>query len=80
MKVSLISTVRNSAPHVEEFLGSVTAQTRAPDEVVIVDGGSTDGTVEILRRSSDVTLVEEPLTYRDNLVLRGLQRLPVTLA
>ena len=59
MKVSLISTVKDSAEHVGEFLESVREQTRPPDEVVIVDGGSTDGTAEILR-AADVTLIEEP--------------------
>src|SRR2546423_305583 len=60
MKVSLISTVRNSAEHVGEFLESIRAQTHAPDEVVIVDGGSTDGTVDLLRDEDGVTLIEEP--------------------
>jgi glycosyltransferase involved in cell wall biosynthesis len=59
-KVSLVSTVRNAAPHIEEFLESVRAQTRTPDEVVIVDGGSTDGTAQILHKASDITLIEEP--------------------
>ena len=44
MKVSLISTVKDCADGVDAFLASLAAQTRAPDEVVIVDGGSSDGT------------------------------------
>jgi len=60
MKVSLIATVKDAAPHVRDFLDSIEAQTRAPDEVVIVDGGSTDGTVEALRERPWVTLLEEP--------------------
>ena len=59
MKVSLICTVKDAASHIEEFLGSVAAQTRAPDDVIVVDGGSTDGTVDLLRRAEGLTLIEE---------------------
>lgn len=60
MKVSLVATVKDAGPHVGMFLESVRAQTRPPDEIVIVDGGSTDGTIETLRSASDVTLIESP--------------------
>lgn len=60
MKVSLIATVKDAAPDIGEFLTSLRAQTRPPDEVVIVDGGSTDGTAQALLAAPDVTLMEEP--------------------
>jgi glycosyltransferase involved in cell wall biosynthesis len=60
VKVSLVATVKDAGPHVGQFLESVRAQTRPPDEIVIVDGGSTDGTLETLRSASDVTLIEAP--------------------
>ena len=59
MKVSLICTVKDAASNVEEFLGSIAAQTRAPDEVIVVDGGSTDGTVDLLRGAGGITVIEE---------------------
>jgi glycosyltransferase involved in cell wall biosynthesis len=59
-KVSLIATVRNAGSEIGEFLASVAGQTRQPDEIVICDGGSTDGTLDALRRADGVTLVEEP--------------------
>jgi glycosyltransferase involved in cell wall biosynthesis len=60
MKISLVATVKDAAIHVRPFLVSVEAQTRMPDEVVIVDGGSRDGTVDVLRRAAGITLIEEP--------------------
>ncbi|MEP6759032.1 MAG: glycosyltransferase [Actinomycetota bacterium] len=60
MKISLIATVLNAEDHIGEFLASIAAQTRAPDEIVIVDGGSTDGTVAALRAADGITLLEEP--------------------
>lgn len=60
MKISLISTVKNCAGSVDEFLASLAAQTRHPDEVIIVDGGSTDGTAERFERDDTVTLIREP--------------------
>lgn len=51
--VSLVLTVRNEAHSVDPLLASIAAQTHPPDEVVVVDGGSSDGTVERLERWRD---------------------------
>jgi glycosyltransferase involved in cell wall biosynthesis len=50
MTVSVIMTVLNEAVAIERLLESLASQTRPPDEVVVVDGGSTDGTVDVLER------------------------------
>jgi len=50
VKVSVIATVLNEGPAIERLLESLAGQSRAPDEVVIVDGGSTDETFSVLKR------------------------------
>ena len=53
--VALIVTVRNEAGTVGPLLDSILSGTRVPEEIVISDGGSTDGTWELLcsRAASD---------------------------
>lgn len=48
-KVSVICTVLNEEKNMEKFLKSIELQTRKPDEVVIVDGGSQDKTYKIIK-------------------------------
>jgi glycosyltransferase involved in cell wall biosynthesis len=48
VKVSLIATVLNEKDAIERLLQSLETQTRRPDEVVISDGGSVDGTLAVL--------------------------------
>jgi glycosyltransferase involved in cell wall biosynthesis len=59
VKVSLITTVKDAAGAIDAFLASLAEQTRVPDEVVVVDGGSSDGTLERLRAAEGITLIEE---------------------
>lgn len=47
--ISVIATVLNEGDHLRRLLDSLVAQTLLPDEVVIVDGGSRDHTVTVLR-------------------------------
>ncbi len=48
MRVSVICTVLNEAEAAGRLLDSLAAQSRPPDEVIIVDGGSTDGTPAVV--------------------------------
>lgn len=48
-RFSIIATVRNERKTIATFLDSLLNQSHVPDEIVIVDGASTDGTMDILR-------------------------------
>lgn len=53
LMISLIATVLNEGPNMHRLMRSLVAQTRLPDEIVIVDGGSTDDTAAILHSYTD---------------------------
>jgi glycosyltransferase involved in cell wall biosynthesis len=48
--ISVIATVKNEGPSVARLLDSLATQSRLPDDVVIVDGGSTDDTLDVLEK------------------------------
>jgi glycosyltransferase involved in cell wall biosynthesis len=63
MTVSVIMTVLNEGRSLRAALDSLAAQTRPPDEVIVCDGGSTDGTVAILKDYAarlPLSLIEAP--------------------
>src|SRR5659263_396804 len=47
-KVSFIITLFNEEKDISAFLDSLFEQSALPEEIVIVDGGSTDNTLDIL--------------------------------
>jgi glycosyltransferase involved in cell wall biosynthesis len=48
--ITVITVVFNGVEHLEETIKSVVSQTYANVEFIIVDGGSTDGTLNIIRK------------------------------
>jgi len=54
MLLSVIATVRNERGTIAKLLDSLLSQSHAPDEILIVDGASTDGTLEVLEEYARV--------------------------
>jgi glycosyltransferase involved in cell wall biosynthesis len=56
IRVSVVATVVNEAQSLSRLLDSLVAQTRPPDEVIICDGGSSDGTLQLLEAEDRLPL------------------------
>jgi glycosyltransferase involved in cell wall biosynthesis len=52
MSISVVIPLYNKAPHIKRTLQSVLSQTVLPDEIIVVDDGSTDGGGEIVKSLS----------------------------
>ncbi|MFA5329313.1 MAG: glycosyltransferase family 2 protein [Prolixibacteraceae bacterium] len=61
MKISIITATYNSLQHLPDVINSIGEQTYANIEYIVIDGGSTDGTVEQLKQSNLVSqIITEP--------------------
>jgi len=52
VRVSLVVTALNESAHAGRLIAAIAAQTRRPDEIVFVDGGSTDATLDVVTRAA----------------------------
>jgi len=53
MKLSIISVVYNNDQYIEDCIESVASQSYRNREHIVVDGGSTDGTLEVIEKHRD---------------------------
>lgn len=51
--ISVVTVVLNGKKHLEEAISSVIKQTYENVEYIVIDGGSTDGTIDIIRKYDD---------------------------
>jgi len=61
MKISIITATYNSLQHLPDVIESIQQQTYSNIEYIVIDGGSTDGTVEFLKQCNLVSqIISEP--------------------
>jgi glycosyltransferase len=76
VKISVVTAVYNRRATIGQSVESVATQTHSDIEHVIQDGGSTDGTLDILARKSDprIALLSESDAGIYDAINRGIQR------
>ncbi|MHB1657597.1 MAG: glycosyltransferase family 2 protein [Burkholderiales bacterium] len=72
MKVSVITSVYNNANYIKTAIESVLSQTYKNIEYIIIDGGSTDGTIDIINGYKDK--VNKFISERDKGIYDGLNK------
>ena len=76
MPISVIATVRNERDNISRLLDSLLSQSHKPDEILIVDGASTDGTLDILQtyaKTHGILVLSQPCNIAEgrNLGIRA---------
>jgi glycosyltransferase involved in cell wall biosynthesis len=73
--VSIVTPSFNKGPYIEETLLSVRNQTYPRIEHIVIDGGSTDETLSILKKhSSDISWISEPDKGQSDAINKGWRR------
>ena len=74
MKLSIITPSFNHAQYVEDTIQSVLHQTGVDVEHIVIDGGSTDGTTDILRRYPHLQWISERDKGQSQAINKGFAR------
>jgi glycosyltransferase involved in cell wall biosynthesis len=69
--VSIVTPSLNQGRYIEDAIESVAAQDYPRIEHIVVDGGSTDGTLDVLRRFPELRWVSEPDRGQADAIAKG---------
>jgi len=71
-KVSVITVVYNDCKHLQETIDSCVKQTWLNVEYIIIDGGSTDGTLDVIERNRDA--IDILVSEKDNGIFDAMNK------
>jgi len=72
--ISIVTPSLNQGAYIEENIRSVLNQNYPHFEHIIIDGGSTDGTIDILKKYSHLTWVSEKDSGQSEAINKGFKR------
>jgi glycosyltransferase involved in cell wall biosynthesis len=73
MKISIITPTLNHAKYIEDTILSVKNQNYSDFEHIVIDGGSTDGTIDILKKYPHLIWISEKDSGQSNAINKGLK-------
>jgi polysaccharide pyruvyl transferase CsaB len=80
IKVTLVTTVKNEEDNAEKWLQDLERQKRKPDQIVLLEGGSSDRTYEIIRAFTEKSSLNIRLLSKPGTNIATRRNLGVTLA
>jgi glycosyltransferase involved in cell wall biosynthesis len=72
-QISIVVPTLNQGPFIEQTLASIAGQNWARLELIVIDGGSTDGTKEIVERYPVTHFVSEPDKGQADAINKGMR-------
>jgi glycosyltransferase involved in cell wall biosynthesis len=71
--ISIVTPVFNQREYIKETIDSVLSQNYKNLEYIVVDGGSTDGTLKILRKQKNIKLIVGPDKGQSDAINKGMR-------